>query len=203
MLPQDYSANNSLPLNVSVAQGDSATFECELGSFNPEDFSSLFNFHYNLSSQNTSVWNRSCSVGSLLAGECWVSGERDVGRYIPSLKVLQNEDGLAAFRFTFLVLNVDLKHNNSAFSCSILSGGQLQWLHSAYLNVTMATGALPGLGTLEVAVGVVILVVITAALALTGGVMLLRKKWRRRRRRRVLRESGTDQGKGGRTMVAL
>ena len=177
---QDFSANNSLPLNVTAAEGSNATFKCELGIAKPNYLSATFGFHYKLASQKEPVWNRSCNIDMLSARTCWVS---DDGDYVTSLEIGLEEKAFKYFTFVFQVLNIDLKHNNSAFSCSISSGDQLQWLHSAYLNVTLATQATEtyqyDVRTLISAVVVVMMVVI-AAMIVTGSGMLLRRKWRRR-----------------------
>lgn len=193
----DLATNDSLPLNVSIAEGNNATFECELGTYNPNDLSESFNFQYKVASQDSNVtWSRSCTVGILLAGECWVMNEEDSsdGNYVPSLTVLQNQQGFKFFRFTFQVLNVDVQHNNSVFSCSILSGGQIQWLHSAHLNVSLAKHPMTetksrhdeDTHTVEITVGVMTLLLVSVgALALTGGIMLAKRKWRKRRMKRM------------------
>lgn len=201
---QDFSANNSLPVNTSITEGDNATFECELGTINLGDTFASFDFQYKLATQDVSVWNRSCIIGELLERECWVNRENDDRNYVPSLEVLRIEHGYNIFRFTFQVLNADMKHNNSVFSCSISSGDQLQWLHSAHLTMTRngtlithqlteSEGLQQDNDTLNVAVSaVVVLLVVVAALTLTGGGMLARRKWRRKR----MAVLGPDQGMG-------
>jgi hypothetical protein len=131
------------------------------------------NFHYKLASQNESVWNRSCSIGALEAGGCYRKGEDS--NYVPSLAL---GIGPSSFVFTFQVLNVSLKHNNSTFSCSISSDGQLQWLHSAHLKVNLTTDVqVQSLAMVSmVSVVVVVVAAVAAALALT---VLVRRKWKR------------------------
>lgn len=202
---QDLATNDSLPLNTSITAGNNATFQCELGTYS-DDISEFFIFQYRLASQGDNesafVWHRECHIGTLLAGECWVNYEEEEGVYVLPLTILLNQEGLKIFRFTFNVLNVDMKHNSSVFSCSIFSGDQFQWLHSAYLHVEavnvslLETGvegeSLDNMEDLAIAVSVVMLFLVgVGALALTGGIMLARRKWRTKR----VEVTRSDRGK--------
>lgn len=185
---QSFSSNDSLPLNVTTAKGNNATFECELGTFYRNDYSDHYTFHYSLVSQdnNTSipVWNRTCRAGEV-PHYCWTADGSDED-YVLSITTTQKEEASVKFRFNFQVSNVDTKHNNSVFSCAILSAGQIQWLHTAHLTVTAMKerSSQQDAHTMVMVIVIsimVLLVVSGAALVLTGVIMLAKRKWKRRR----------------------
>ena len=202
LVGQDFFANDSLPQNVSTMEGNNATFECQLGTFNPTSSSDYFILRYELaggsngSSENDV--NQWCSAGE--SEYCWTTNSDDANMYLRSVDLIESQNGFKRYTFTFQVLNLGPQHHNSVFSCAILSDGQYQWLHTAYLNVTtgLATEisttveSSKSMGELGIPVGVGVAVsVCVFAVVLTGIMFLLRRKWRQK-----MEEGGVELEQG-------
>ena len=130
------------------------------------------------------VWSKYCTAQL----PCYnLDDDNSGGGYVLNSTITTDESTFKKYRFTFKILNVDTRHNNSVFSCSIFSGGQIQWQHSAYLTVTPQGIT----ATWIVVVGVVaVSVVCVVALCLTVGIVLV---WRWRRKRGAV-QMEPDQG---------
>jgi len=123
--------NYNIPENTEAEDGASARFECVVFS-NDDECSYHLNMLYYHS--NGSVLYQSFSTPCVFH----VRENRvlsDDGAYSLNVSVTFQQFEKNEYRYTFFVADVNKEHNNSVFSCSILSEDQIQWQKNATLVV--------------------------------------------------------------------
>ena len=176
-------------------------FQCELGFIeNSVNLEHIFQY-YPVSDDNVSnsSWNRTChGCQRNYSHNFSINGQHRYGFTCVSFGTVPS---FKQYRYTFHIFNVSVKDHGSNFSCSIYSGGQFQWLHTANLTVYHRKISVPANSSgKRFSYIYVIIPSLVVAVAIVVTVMIILIKKRRIRDFQVL---ATERGEEKLTMYVL